>query len=113
MPYRILVDENVDRRVADRLVADGHDAVHVEGVGDLGKGTADRAIATRSLETDRLVLTRDDDFLTDFDRSAYAGLLFVPDESMDHREIGAAVTAIASLIPQAEVERVYVTRRWL
>jgi len=113
MTYRVLVDENVERQVVARLAADGHDAVHVETTTDLGKGTADRAIAAYSLETDRLVLTRDDDFLTEFDPSAYAGLLFVPDESMDYREIGTAVTTIASLLPQRAVEQVYVTRRWL
>jgi len=113
MPCRILADENVDRRVVPRLEADGHNVVHVDESDLLEKGTDDRSIAACSLENDRLVLTSDDDFLREFDEAAYAGLLFVEDDSLTYREIGEAVTAIASMIPQENVETVYVTRSWL
>lgn len=113
MSYRILADENVDRRVVPRLAADGHDVVHIDESDQLEKGTDDRSIAAYSLESDRLVLTGDDDFLREFETAAYAGLLFLEDDSLTYREIGEAVTAIASMIPQEDVETVYVTRSWL
>ncbi len=113
MTYRILVDENVDQRVVPRLEADGHDAVHVESHRSLGKGSDDASIASESAASDRLILTGDDDFLSEFEPPEYPGLLFVADDSMDYREIGEVVTAIASMVPQAEVEPVYVSRSWL
>jgi hypothetical protein len=64
-------------RIVHRLEHYGHTIKHVDYVPELGKGTNDDAIATYSLDTDRLILTNDDDFLREFGAGDYRGLLFV------------------------------------
>jgi hypothetical protein len=82
MTVRILADENVDHRVVHRLEHYGYDVEHVDFVPALGKGTDDEQIAQYSTDTDRAVLTSDDDFLTGFDPGDYAGLLLIEDDSL-------------------------------
>ena len=48
MGYRLLLDEDIEHEVLQRLTADGHDVEHVDSVSRLGKGTSDETIATRS-----------------------------------------------------------------
>lgn len=114
MSFRLLADENVDHRVVHRLRHYGHDVEHVDFVGELGKGADDGSIAQYSRSTDRLLLTSDDDFLTDFDETAYRGLLFVEDEGLSARQVSDIVHSIAELVSQEDVEGVfYVSRAWL
>ncbi|WP_318570649.1 DUF5615 family PIN-like protein [Salinigranum marinum] len=63
MAYRLILDENVEREVFHRLENYGHDVEHVDFVPELGKGTADHPIAQYSLDTDRVIVTYDDDFV--------------------------------------------------
>lgn len=57
---RLLVDENLSVRVAQQLVAAGHDVVHVTEVGLAN--TDDPVILARAAEQDRVVVTADSDF---------------------------------------------------
>lgn len=67
MAYRLLLDENVEYEVFHRLENYGHDVVHVDFVADLGKGTDDLSIAQFSRDTDRIIVTDDDDFVLSVD----------------------------------------------
>lgn len=59
---RFLIDEAVSPRVADALIASGHDAVHVR---ELGLASAeDRQILERARAEQRVVVTQDQDFGT-------------------------------------------------
>ncbi|PSP87817.1 hypothetical protein BRC90_09260 [Halobacteriales archaeon QS_4_69_34] len=67
-------------------------------------------IAQYSLEEDRLVLTSDDGFLTDFESAAFRGLLFIEDETLSTTTVADVVHAIAETVEQEHVEGVlYVT----
>ena len=90
MSFRLLADENVDYRVVHRLEHYGHDIEHVEFVPELGKGSDDESVARYPLDEDRLLLTSDDDFLTDFDDDDYRGVLFIEDETLDVADIHPA-----------------------
>jgi predicted nuclease of predicted toxin-antitoxin system len=114
MSFRILADENVDHRVVHRLRHYGHDVEHIDFVPDLGKGTDDEAIAQYSLSSNRLLLSSDDDFLTDFSEEEYSGLLFIEDETLSAERVSDVVHAIAEVVDQENVEGVfYVSSEWL
>jgi predicted nuclease of predicted toxin-antitoxin system len=110
--YRLLLDENVDREVGDRLAVFGHDIEYVTDVDELGAGTPDDALARYSTDDERAILTHDDDFVTT-DHGADA-VLFVADESMAAEDIAAVVDRMADAYPQEQVEGVQqVGREWL
>lgn len=99
MGFRILADENVECRVVHRLDHYGHDVENVDFVGSLGKGTDDGEIAQYSVETNRLILTNDDDFLREFDEPAYSGVLFIENETLSTTEIADIVHGISTAEP--------------
>jgi predicted nuclease of predicted toxin-antitoxin system len=112
--YRILADENVDQPLVTGLREAGHDVEHVDQHPALGKGTDDGTIAARAIETDRLLLTNDDDFLREFDADDRPPLLFIDSGDMADSEIRAIVEEIASSVPQSEIDDVlFVSRNWL
>jgi len=113
MTARILADENVDHRVVHRLDHYGHDVEHVDFTSELDKGTTDSTVAAYSIETDRLLLTSDDDFLSSFDTDDYAGLLFIDDESLDPRTISDIVHEIITVVSNPGGRVYYVSRNWL
>lgn len=61
--YRLVLDENLEREVAERLDEAGHDVEHVDSVDELGEGAHDTDLAAYSVETDRAIVTYDDDFV--------------------------------------------------
>jgi predicted nuclease of predicted toxin-antitoxin system len=113
MGYRILADENVEQATINYLRKLGHD---VEGVGDveeLGLGAGDGSIATYGRETNRLILTQDDDFFTQLDMEDTAGVLFQTDQTLSAQEVGDIVHELSEYIAQSEVTLEYVSRNWL
>ena len=96
MPYRILVDENIDPRTAALLREQGHDAVHVEET--IGKGTRDQPIARAARQEGRLLLTNDTDFL-DADRRHDVSVLYCPDNAMRAHDIARLIGELESTIP--------------
>jgi predicted nuclease of predicted toxin-antitoxin system len=83
MPYRLVLDENVEHDVYHRLENYGHDVEHVDFVPELGKGANDDPIAQYSLNTDRAIVTYDDDFILDIDQDEYRAVLYVVALSVD------------------------------
>ncbi|WP_436929849.1 DUF5615 family PIN-like protein [Halosimplex halobium] len=114
MGYRLLLDENIENEATDRLAGAGHDAEHVDSVPELGKGSADQALARYSVETDRTIVTYDDDFIARFGPEAYRAVLFFEDESVSVRELVEIIDAMADVYPHAEVDGLQKTgREWL
>lgn len=64
MTLRLLLDEDTERALAPKLTEDGHDVERVATVDALGTGSDDREVCEYALETDRIVVSHDDDFLT-------------------------------------------------
>jgi predicted nuclease of predicted toxin-antitoxin system len=112
--FRLIADENVPYSIVYRLEHYGHDVEHVDFVTSLGKGTNDEPIARYSIETDRLILTNDDDFLRKFDETEYNGVLFIENETLSETEITEIVHAISLTVRQTDVTGVfYVSSNWL
>jgi len=114
MVYRLLVDENVEHEVHHRLENYGHDVEHVDFLSNLGKGVDDRSIADYSKETDRIIVTYDDDFALELTDEDYRGVFYVHDESLPVKTVADIIHTISKQYPQDEVTGLeYVGNEWL
>lgn len=113
MGYRLIADENVEPATRQYLATLGHDVEWVGDVPELGFGATDSEIAAYSTETNRLVLTQDDDFFTELRIEDSAGILFQQDQTLTSREVGDIVDELSRYIPQSHVGLEYVSRNWL
>jgi predicted nuclease of predicted toxin-antitoxin system len=62
---KFLVDAQLPRRLARELAAAGHDAVHTSDFPAANR-TSDKEIITLALRENRIVVTKDNDFVTSF-----------------------------------------------
>lgn len=96
--YRILADENVERKASRYLEKRGHDVEMVVDV--LEPGVTDEAVVEYATRTDRLVLTGDDDFLSE----GYP-TLFQENGQMSAFELAEIIDAVADAMSQSDLER--------
>lgn len=114
MSYRLVLDENVENEVARRLENYGHDVTHVDFTPELGKGTSDERIASYSLDTDRTILTHDDDFVHSVAVDTFHSVLFVADQTWSTDQLADAVHRISRYYPQSEISGIeYVSSEWV
>lgn len=114
MTYRLILDENVGHEVLHRLENYGHDVEHVESIASLGKGTDDNPIAQYSLDTDRIIVTYDDDFSLEIEENEYYSVLYVTDASLNAKQTADCIHAVSQYYPQSEMSGlVYVGDQWL
>ncbi|PSQ04888.1 hypothetical protein BRC95_07600 [Halobacteriales archaeon QS_5_68_33] len=113
MAYRLLLDENLEHEVLDRL--DGrHDVEHVDLAPELGKGSNDEALARYSVETDRAIVTYDDDFIGDVPPDQYRAVLFFEADTLPAADVAAIIDAMSDVYPYEQVEGLQkVGREWL
>ena len=62
---KLIVDAQLPRRLALKLVAAGHDAVHTLDLSE-GNRTQDKEIIALAIRENRIVVTKDNDFVTSF-----------------------------------------------
>ena len=111
--YRLLLDEHIDPEVTARLADLGHDVEHVDVVPELGKGATDAALAAYSLETDRAIVTFDDDFIREVDTDQYRAVLFFEDDSVSSQDVSEIIHAMSDRYPFREVRGLQKTgREW-
>jgi len=114
MVYRLILDENVEHEVAHRLQNYGHDVEHVDFVPELGKGSGDDPIARYSLETNRVIVTYDDDFVLRVEENDYRAVLYVGDASLSVDTVADVIHALSQDYPPAELQGLeYVGKAWL
>ncbi|MEF8775235.1 MAG: DUF5615 family PIN-like protein [Haloarculaceae archaeon] len=113
MGYRILADENVEQATINYLRKLGHDVEWIDDAEELGLGADDEDIAVYGRETNRLILTQDDDFFTRIDVEDTAGILFQEDQTLSAREVGDVVHELSECIDQSDVTLEYLSRNWL
>ena len=95
--FRILADENVERKAARYLDERGHDVELVVDI--LEPGVDDETVAEYAAETDRLILSADEDFL-----SGGHPTLFQEDGEMSAFDLAETVDAVAAVLSQEELE---------
>lgn len=114
MAYRLILDENVEHEVFHRLANYGHNVEHVDFVAELGKGTADHPIARYSLDTDRVIVTYDDDFVLDVDEELYRAVLYFDNAMLSVEQVADIIHAISQNYPQSELQGLeYAGEDWL
>ena len=114
MAYRLILDENVEHEVFHRLANYGHDVEHVDFVPDLGKGTADHPIARYSLDTDRVIVTYDDDFVLEVDKGTFRAVLYFDDATLSVEQVADIIHTVSQNYPQTELQGLeYVGEEWL
>lgn len=113
MTYRIPADENVEQATVNYLRKLGHDVACLDAVDELGLGAADESIVHYANETNRLILTQDDDFFTAFEVENTPGVLFQRDQTLSARQVGDIVHELAQYLDQSEIRLEYVSENWL
>lgn len=114
MPYRLLLDENVEHEVLGRLERAGHDVEHVDLSPGLGKGATDEALARYSTETDRTIVTYDDDFVRGVPADRYRAVLFFEDQSLSAEEVAHIIHTMSLVYSHEDVMGLQKTgREWL
>ena len=97
-----------------RLENYGHDVEHVDFVPALGKGTGDHPIAQYSLETDRVIVTYDDDFVLEVTEDDYRAVLYFGDATLSVKQVADIVHTVSQQYPQAKLDGLeYVGDEWL
>lgn len=114
MSYRLLLDENFEHEVLSRLRDADHDVEHVDFVPELGKGASDEELGQYSIETDRTIVTYDDDFIDEVPDEEYRAVLFFENDTLTAREIAAIITAMSEVYPHDHVQGLQKTgQEWL
>ena len=105
MPYRLVLEENVEHEVYHRENY-GHDVEHVDFVPEVGKGDNGDPITQCSVNTDRAVVTCDGDFILDTDRDEYRAVPYIGDTTLSAKRVTDTVHAVSQLYPQEELDGV-------
>lgn len=113
MGYRLLADENIESSTVEYLRTLDHDVVTVADTPSLGLGSRDSEIAAYARDTNRLILTQDDDFISEPPAQAATGVLVQKDQTLSARQAGDIVHEISRHVEQADVTVEYVSRNWL
>jgi predicted nuclease of predicted toxin-antitoxin system len=114
MSYRLILDENVEHEVLHRLENYGHDVEHVDFISELGKGTGDYSIAQYSLDTDRVIVTYDDDFVLEVAEDDYRAVLYVTDATLSVKHVADIIHTVSQAYPQEELRGLeYIGENWL
>lgn len=114
MAYRLVLDENVEHEVLERLERLGHDVEHVDFVRGLGKGVDEERVAQYSREMDRVIVTHDDDFVLEVDEAAFRAVLYLGDATLSAGTVAAIVQAVSQRYPMDQLDGVeYVGPEWL
>ena len=114
MQVSFLLDENIAAPLADKLDKAGHDVERVVDVSELGEGVDDATICLYATQTDRLIVTSDNDFVQ-MPVDSHGGVFYVPDQSLPPHELYHIIQCVIEVFPNREaMETVtYITLDWL
>lgn len=111
--YRLTLDENVDREGLHRLDSYGNDVEHGDFVPELGKGTAEYPITQYSLETDRVIVPSDDDFVLEVPVGESREVSYFADATLSARQVVDVIHTGSQNAPRDEPQGFeYVGEGW-
>lgn len=114
MGVSFLLDENMEPRVQNRLQAYGYDVEYVADVQELGQSATDDEIAAYSKRENRVILTWDDDFVTDLTESDVYCVIYYGDTTLSREKVADIAHAMADAYPSSAFDGIqYGTRDWL
>ena len=85
--FRFITDENIQPKVVEHLTALGLDIFDIKGMGL--QGTSDHEILDLAVNENRIILTQDSDFGTDFFTSGFraTGIIYVRPGHVNSHEV--------------------------
>lgn len=83
---KFLIDAQLPRRLAGWLEQLGHDALHTLDL-PLGNRTADSEVIARAIRDDRIVVTKDSDFVQNFILTGQPTLLLIATGNISNAEL--------------------------
>ena len=114
MGVRLLLDEHVEHEVAHRLEQRGYDAEHVGTSEEMGTSVDDLSVAAYSKASRRVIVTYDDDFVTEIGEGEFHCVLFFEDEGLSPAEVAEVVHNISTTYPESQFRGLQkVGREWL
>jgi len=103
--------------LAEYLRKMDHDVERVVECPELGPGTDDSFVVAYAECENRLLVTADDDFLTEHDALGRIGILFQPDDRLPAFDTANVVNEVATQVEQdavaAHEEPYHLTEAWL
>lgn len=114
MAVAFLLDENMEPQVSERLDAYGYDVEHVGDIPALGLGAPDPEIAAYSRQEQRVILTYDDDFVSERDDSEFYCAVYFGDDTRSAKEVADIAHSMADAYPESAFDGVeYGSLDWL
>jgi len=114
MAVEFLLDEHVEPRVGHRLAAYGYDVVTVGSADGPGSGVDDETVAGYSGRTERVLVTYDDDFVTDLTADDFHCVVYFDDTTLPADDVADVLHEMASSYPESEFRGVqYGSSDWL
>ena len=113
MSLRLILDQNTERQLSEKLRKAGHDVERVVTVPELGEGAEDEEILSYAEQHDRIVVTYDSDFTT-VSPDAHAGVFFIPDQRLSSYEVFSIIQAVDGYYGSHDAMRpvVFLTTDW-
>jgi predicted nuclease of predicted toxin-antitoxin system len=104
---KLCCDENIKRSVTDILTQEGYDVIRVQD--ELELGFEDAEIVSFCRESNRVLLTNDDDF---FRFDDHPGILFLDEQRTPPRDVVTAIQRIDRHVPAVPGEVWHVPDGW-
>lgn len=99
MSLSLLLDENIEHEAIHRLANYGHDVEHIDLHEALRKGDPDRRLAGYSPATERIIVSYDTDWVTEFSKDEHHCALVVDDQSLSARQVAQIVHNMGEAFP--------------
>lgn len=113
MELRLVLDEDTERELATKLRAAGHDGNRVVEADKLEAGATDDEVRNYAQETERIIVTHDDDHIVG--RSESHVVFYVPNQRMEAFQLFRVIQRVAEQFPEnsAFPPVVFLTDDWL
>jgi len=92
MRVRLLLDEDTEKALKEKLEKAGHDVERVVSVDELGAGSDDVEVRDYARETGRFIITYDDHFLA-FDLNSHPGIFFMTNQQASTHQLFTEIQA--------------------
>lgn len=103
--FGLVLDENTERDLKARLEELGHDAERVVEIDTLGPGATDREVVDYCQRTDRMLVTFDDDFLSEHEAIHRIGILFEATDRRPPVELASRIDRVSRFYAQGDITR--------
>lgn len=114
MKLQILLDEQTDTKLQSILKNYGHNTKHILNIENLGKGSTDKEIAKYSKNNNRIILTYDNDFILNIQKTEYFGVLYNDKSELPPYKIACIIDTMSKYYQLKDFKGInYLDKKWL